>query len=331
MGLLAGAWIGLGFACAEPGGDGDCSPGTAGCECIAGACLGNLECVAGYCIEVGGDGDTGDTDPTDPTGDGDGDNPCDGGQSFCGGKCIDTQSNILNCGECGLACDSGDGCVDGACVPSCVDDPCAGFSFCDPDSQLCLPGCESDEQCGANEQCDLGTHACVCAEGSVLCGGVCIDENDACAEECGNGAVDPGEACDGNNLDGNDCTDFGWDGGTLGCQPDCSGFNQTSCTDVICGDGNLDPGEDCDGDILDGETCTSQGYLTGTLSCSNCSFDLGDCSDTAGDCCTPKQTPMCEIDEVWLCVCQANPSCCNNAWSNSCVDFATNFCWAYCE
>ena len=83
--------------------------------------------------------------------------------------------------------------------------------------------------------------------------------------------------------------------GTLGCLPNCSGFDYTNCDDTtkpnyICGNGILEPGEVCDGDAgLSNYSC--QAYYgsnsTGTIACSaNClSIDRSDCTIVGGTNC----------------------------------------------
>lgn len=95
--------------------------------------------------------------------------------------------------------------------------------------------------------------------------------------KCGNGQIDDGEVCDGDSLNGRDCSALG-EGytGTLKCLDNCSGYDETGCVAPQvphCGNGQLDPDEVCDGDLLNGRDCTAlgEGY-TGTLAC------LGDCS-----------------------------------------------------
>ncbi len=57
---------------------------------------------------------------------------------------------------------------------------------------------------------------------------------------CGDGAVDPGEACD------------------LGVDNDDHGACKTDCTGARCGDGFAGPGEDCDdGNAVDDDACTN--------------------------------------------------------------------------
>jgi hypothetical protein len=108
---------------------------------------------------------------------------------------------------------------------------------------------------------------------------------------CGNGMVDPGEVCDGDDLDGFDCIGQGFDGGTLGCKADCT-FNTASCTMASCGDAMVQANEDCDcgggqctAAQLSGQSCTSRpapsggNYGGGTLGCTSgsCTFDESGC------------------------------------------------------
>ena len=62
---------------------------------------------------------------------------------------------------------------------------------------------------------------------------------------CGDGVVDPGEACDDGNLDDGDAC-------------------PSTCVPAACGDGFVGPGEGCDdGNTLDGDGCTSTCQLPG--------------------------------------------------------------------
>ena len=67
-----------------------------------------------------------------------------------------------------------------------------------------------------------------------------VDDPACRAPFCGDGVLDPGEACDdGNNIDGDGCSAL--------------------CTvEPFCGDGVLDPGEQCDdGNNVDGDGCSA--------------------------------------------------------------------------
>ncbi len=56
--------------------------------------------------------------------------------------------------------------------------------------------------------------------------GSCSDGKDAV---CGNDIAEEGEICDGADLRGETCETQGFDGGTLGCLEDCSGFDTSGC------------------------------------------------------------------------------------------------------
>jgi hypothetical protein len=53
---------------------------------------------------------------------------------------------------------------------------------------------------------------------------------------CGNGIIEPGEACDGSNLGGKTCQFLGFSGGTLSCDPDCT-LNTSGCFNIPPGGG----------------------------------------------------------------------------------------------
>jgi hypothetical protein len=98
---------------------------------------------------------------------------------------------------------------------------------------------------------------------------------------CNDGHVDPGEQCDGENLDGWTCEGLGRDGGELACSPASCTFDTEACepTGRGCGDGMLSPGEQCDGMDLQGFDCESLGLGDGTLGCDpvTCTFDTSMC------------------------------------------------------
>jgi cysteine-rich repeat protein len=92
-----------------------------------------------------------------------------------------------------------------------------------------VAGClhEASQNCGSRGVCPPGSQ---CAEAG---------DNRICVlVTCGNGKLDPAEACDdGNNRSGD------------GCPADCT---------PPCGDGVLDPGEACDdGNTVDGDGCSA--------------------------------------------------------------------------
>ncbi len=144
---------------------------------------------------------------------------------------------------------------------------------------------------------------------------------------CGNGTVDPGEQCDGTDLNATRCEDLGFPGGSLRCTSSCR-FDTSQCSGgSACGNGIIEQGEDCDGSRMDGKTCRDLGFNGGTLRCTqDCSFDTSNCeipascgngqldgteacddgNHEAGDGCSP----ACQVEEGWTCD-GAEPSHCD--------------------
>jgi len=99
---------------------------------------------------------------------------------------------------------------------------------------------------------------------------------------CGDGEVDPGEACDGDDVQGENCASQGFYAGPVVCTDQCE--LDLSLCDLAgwCGDGNFQSAyEQCDGSELYGMTCGSLGlgYDAGTLSCgADCTWDDSLCT-----------------------------------------------------
>ena len=124
----------------------------------------------------------------------------------------------------------------------------------------------------------------------VGCGGGHFDNGDA---YCGDGVVDEGEACDGSNLAGESCESLGFEGGALGCMPDCSDFDTSLCyggDEAACGNNVREGNQACDGTDLGGRTCEYYGYSGGTLTC------LPDCSGFDTALCHHGEGPVCGND-----------------------------------
>jgi hypothetical protein len=120
---------------------------------------------------------------------------------------------------------------------------------------------------------------------------------------CGNGVIDPGETCDGNDFGGVSCTDLGFDGGTLTCNS-CA-VSTSTCTNAAqpglgqlyshCLDSDGCPG-------LDG--CVTVSMMEGDPPydgfCTNlCSTDA-ECSANVGGTAVPQCNDLmqsyCELD-----------------------------------
>ncbi|MFH2010663.1 MAG: hypothetical protein ABI333_28940 [bacterium] len=105
---------------------------------------------------------------------------------------------------------------------------------------------------------------------------------------CGDGVADSFEECDGPDLGGLDCTDFGGGSGDLSCNGDCT-FDESDCSscgnNVAEGTDPLAEGyESCDGTDYRGETCASLGHVWGDLVCVGCQLDETGCRDVPAVC-----------------------------------------------
>jgi len=166
-----------------------------------------------------------------------------------GPSCV--KSKAHECGD--ILCPIGRACArDNVCVDVSVVSACNSAAEGDP--------CEVAE---------IGTGTCQ--------GGLCL------VGECGDGMVNAIDACDGKDLGGKTCLDFGsTDPEGLKCNDDCS-FNTTGCT-AICGDGVKNTNEECDGKDFDKKGCTDFGYYAGSIVCTDdCKVNVGGCSGRCGD------------------------------------------------
>jgi len=118
---------------------------------------------------------------------------------------------------------------------------------------------------------------------------------------CGDGAVQPGEQCDGRNLQGLTCAKLGLDAGELGCDSQLCIFDTSGCVPAMpdCGDGLIEPGEQCDGMNVAGLDCDSLGLGEGELACSlECTFDTSGCSKGACGDGTVDPGEQCDGDDL---------------------------------
>lgn len=95
---------------------------------------------------------------------------------------------------------------------------------------------------------------------------------------CGNGSVDMGEDCDGDDLGGATCETMGFAGGALACDGTCT-YDTAACTS--CGNDVIDGAEECDGIDLGGNGCADlgMGFTGGSLTCDGaCTYDSASCT-----------------------------------------------------
>lgn len=189
----------------------------------------------------------------------------------------DTCENLLGCRSSMVP--AGTACCDGAAERDCsgLDSQCI-VGVCNPDLDACAPqprpdgtSCSDGLTCTSGEVCEGGIcgfqgSGCTCASpfpedpcfDVVLCvngtpqcridltedASACVGETLTTTPCCGNGTLQPTEACD-EGLDNSDLPD-------ATCR--------TDCTLGRCGDGIVDPGrgEQCDdGNLIDGDGCSA--------------------------------------------------------------------------
>lgn len=172
------------------------------------------------------------------------------GVAACAAVSACVKTDAQQCGS--LVCPGSLACVDDHCVDRTLLAACDGH----PDGD----GCALEHS---------GSGACQ--------GGVCI------VGRCGDGVINGEEACDGIDLGGKTCLDFGGSSpGGLACNADCS-FDPSGCTN-FCGNGHQDGTEQCDGSDFAQKSCVDYGFYGGQLACtSTCSVNLGGCSGKCGD------------------------------------------------
>jgi hypothetical protein len=168
------------------------------------------------------------------------------------GTCLKSQAT--QCGD--LLCPEGAICTkSGSCVSGSLATACSGRA--------------EGTDCTLSE---LGDGHCQ--------GGLCI------IGSCGDGIVNGIEACDGKDLGGKTCVDFGsTDAAGLACAADCT-FDKSRCNS-ICGDGHKGTEEECDGNDFGGKTCadfsppgtTHKFYRGGAPTCTDqCKVNIATCT-----------------------------------------------------
>lgn len=110
-------------------------------------------------------------------------------------------------------------CVDGQCQPP----ECLTAWDCPP-GEACLDDgrcglCFFDDDCRSSDVCNTALGICCPAS---------LPECTEPVDPCGDGEIDLNEDCDGDNLGGTSCLDFGFSGGTLTCV-DCTDFDTSGC------------------------------------------------------------------------------------------------------
>ena len=134
------------------------------CICDRGYTYDGTKCV--LAVEVCGNG-------IDDNGDGKIDEgcapTCGAGELLCGATCVNTSTDVKNCGGCNLVCDVGSACVSGLCkAPAPAPDGSAcqvgadcQSGYCSPGSNTCKsPTCSDGDKNGTETGIDCGGPSC---------------------------------------------------------------------------------------------------------------------------------------------------------------------------
>jgi hypothetical protein len=120
---------------------------------------------------------------------------------------------------------------------------CSSACFFDTSACITTLGCNDDDACGEDDDC-----VCSDCDEAAFCGpfncdfdGLCNPFTEGCActdcyphpecadnPQCGNGTIEGTEACEGDDLGGQDCVALGFTGGALACSDTCA-FDTSAC------------------------------------------------------------------------------------------------------
>ncbi|MDY0004136.1 MAG: DUF4215 domain-containing protein [Polyangia bacterium] len=182
---------------------------------------------------------------------------CDDGNNVGGDGCSKgcrDEDGVATCGngiwEAGEECEDGNLTIHDGCSDQCKREFVCGDQLCQREVGENCERCRSDccPNCGngvleplLGEWCDrneLGGRTCEAlgfTGGLLACTDYCTFDTAGCAgtgPSCGNNQAEYGEACDGADLRGLDCTSIGWSGGTLSCTSACV-LNTSACTGLL--------------------------------------------------------------------------------------------------
>ncbi|MDP3275777.1 MAG: hypothetical protein Q8Q09_11315 [Deltaproteobacteria bacterium] len=245
------------------------------------------------------------------------DGACAAGLTLCNGECVNSQTDLQNCGSCGTACPAAGpsqavACLAGTCRSTCE----AGFDDC-----TMAPGCEtnlgtSTEHCGrCNSRCSLpnATARCTTATCDIA----------SCATGFANCDGDVSNGCETSVTSISNCG---------ACGTVCSFANATPvCTAGACGLGTCLPGfADCDRNRANG--CETQ--LNTTSNCGACGMACSGatpfCDAAMGRCASGCTAPAVRCGATCVDVASSSANCgtCGNncSYANASGTCASSVC-----
>ncbi|MBX7194396.1 MAG: hypothetical protein K1X94_20240 [Sandaracinaceae bacterium] len=249
---------------------------------------------------------------------------CTGGTpDCCTNACVNLQTDVNNCGGCGVRCGAGETCMAGSCR-------CGASASSVGGGEACAGG---GNECCSNTCVVVATSTSHCG----VCGNVCGPSETCSGGHCAcGGSVAPatGEACSGtgNECCSGTCTDIRSTASSCGmCGRNCATIAVNAvetCVSSTCDYSSCDPNFfDCDGMHPNGcevdlrllpncggcgNTCSGVAHATAICLASTCDYSACasgflDCSGGHGDGCeTPSNTSNCGACGN---VCGTNESC----------------------
>jgi formylglycine-generating enzyme required for sulfatase activity len=234
--------------------------------------------------------------------------------TLCEGTCVNTSTDMNNCGECGIVCESNqycaEGCYDILCTHTLCNEECIDTSTDMNNCGGCGVVCNSDQYC--NEGC---INTCP----NTLCNGDCVDTSTD-MNNCGGCGI----TCNSNQYCEGECIDICY--ATL-CGEECV---DTSTNTNHCGNCGVtcNPNQDCcDGDCIDlntpyncnacGDTCsTEEECCTGECQTTDTTLNCGACGNTCSTeeaCCDSTCTSIQDYTNCGGCgITCANNEICSN-------------------
>jgi hypothetical protein len=211
---------------------------------------------------------------------------CPVGQQTCGGVCVDTTSNVSNCGACGMVCPPTSACVAGACGCAPGQMLCNG-SCADPVACSCPSGWQFCNGACADVQTDAancGGCGRPCAAGQVCDAGQCrAPDSNACTTTCGGGRTCQQGMCvcpPAQDFCAGACTDTQTSDDHCGaCDAACEGGKVCEGGSCACAEGQTE----CDGECVDLQTSLAHCGMCGRACMMGDACTAGRCAGPTGE------------------------------------------------
>lgn len=212
---------------------------------------------------------------------------CASGQKDCNGVCINTSSDSLNCGECGVQCGTGQMCQVAVCRCQGSLEECGGACINTNANAANCGACGT--ACATGQVCDRGMCAATCSTGLTDCSGGCTNPlNDpfncgTCGTACGAGQTCSQGSCvcgDGSPVCNGACTNI------TNNTAHCGGCNLAcavgqSCVNSVCQGGTVTGGTTTGAASTTGVATTSPTTTTTTTTAGTTTTGVGGATTTA--------------------------------------------------